>query len=158
MIQNKAFLFLAGLALASGIGFAGYYSVSATQSGIANAQTPAAEANMQGQATVTAEQEEQPAAEILDITLSALREDPAAYDGKTLRIKGMFAGECADCTAFYFKDGVDTVETTIPRGFPGNVELGSKLEVIGTPWLKNTASSDKPYVKLVAERVTLVKE
>lgn len=157
MTQNKPILFLAGLALASGIGFAGYYSVSAAQSGIANTQTPAAETDMQSQAAMTAEQE-QPDAEILDITLGALREDPAAYDGKTLRIKGMFAGECADCTAFYFKNGVDTVETTIPRGFPGNVELGSKLEVIGTPWLKNTASSDKPYVKLVAERVTLVKE
>lgn len=155
MRQNKPFLFIAGLALVSGIGFAGYYSVSAAQSTVATAETLPIEAKEQ---TAIAAEQEQPAAEILDITIGALREDPAAYDGKTLRMKGIFAGECADCTSFYFKDGVDTVETTIPRGFPGDAEIGSKLEVIGTPWLKNTASSDKPYVKLDAERVTLVKE
>lgn len=148
-MKNRIVPFLAISLLASGIVFVGYYSISAAQP-VISAETKPAES----QPVVEA----QPAAEALDITIGALKENPAAYDGKTLHVKGTFAGECADCQSFYFKDGVDTIETTIPKGFPGDVEMGSKLEVIGKPLLKNTAEANKPYVKLEAERVTLVKE
>lgn len=140
--------FLAASALAAGIVFAGYYSISAQP--VVSAETKQVEPSVA---------EAQPAAEALDITIGALKENPATYDGKALRIKGIYAGECEDCQSFYFKDGVDTIETTIPKGFSlYGVELGSKLEVIGKPLLKNTAEADKPYVKLEAERVTQVKE
>ncbi len=142
--------FLAASALAAGIVFAGYYSISAQ---------PVASVETKQPAEAAPAAEAQPVVEAMDITIGALKENPAAYEGKTLRLKGMYAGECADCQSFYFKDGVDTVETTIPKGFsPNSVELGSKLEVIGKPLLKNTAEAEKPYVKLEAERVTQIKE
>ncbi len=141
--------FLAASALAAGIVFAGYYSISAQP--VVSAETKPAEGAPAA--------EVQPVVEAMDITIGALKENPAAYEGKTLRVKGIYAGECADCQSFYFKDGVNTVETTIPKGFsPNSVELGSKLEVIGKPLLKNTAEAEKPYVKLEAERVTQIKE
>lgn len=141
--------FLAVSALAAGIVFAGYYSISAQP--VVRAEMKPAEAAPAAEA--------QPVAEATDITIGTLKENPAAYEGKTLRVKGIYAGECADCQSFYFKDGVDTVETTIPKGFsPYGVKLGSKLEVIGKPLLKNTAEAENPYVKLEAERVTQIKE
>lgn len=145
-MKNKPATFIAAFALVCGIIFAGCCSVSVAQTSPA-APPPA----------VSGEQA-QPAAEVLDVTVGALKEDPAAYDGKTLRIKGLYAGECADCVSFYLKDGLDTIETTVPQGFPRSVEIGSKLEIIGTPLLKNTARAGKPYVKLLAERATIVKE
>lgn len=99
-------------------------------------------------ATATAEQ---------NIKIGELLANPTAYEGKTIRATGIFAGECSDCKSFYFKDGMDTVETTITKGFPTSAKLGSKLEVVGKPALK-TSGSGMPHVKLEAERITLQKE
>jgi hypothetical protein len=61
--------------------------------------------------------------------LAAVLEDPAAYDGKSIVMKGIVSGQCASFCEFYFSDGPHTV-TIFPQGyqFP-KLEKGKSVTV-----------------------------
>lgn len=50
------------------------------------------------------------------VKLESVIENSAAYDGKTIVMKGLVSGQCASLCEFFFRDGLHTA-TIYPQGF-----------------------------------------
>jgi len=50
------------------------------------------------------------------VKLETVIENSAAYDGKTIVMKGLVSGQCAALCEFFFRDGLHTA-TIYPQGF-----------------------------------------
>lgn len=50
------------------------------------------------------------------VRLATVMENPSAYNGKDIVMKGIVSGQCASLCEFFFKDGIHTA-TIYPEGF-----------------------------------------
>lgn len=71
-------------------------------------------------------------------SIAQLLNQPKAYAGKDVAVKGVFSGICCE-SDFFLKDGVDTIEVyaTPMCPMPSKSKVLSKLTVIGTVMVRN---------------------
>jgi hypothetical protein len=50
------------------------------------------------------------------VELASILEEPAEYDGKSVVVKGIIAGQCASLCEFFLKDGMQRA-TIFPQGY-----------------------------------------